>query len=443
MEHIQFPDGAILIFLRHANSRWNKLRNESYESDSFPPVRRAGSRDSRLSAQGRVEVYLTGDLLKKMVGGHVLKTSKVIDFLGFSMAERSRQTAHIMLESSGFCVGCTYASNLLDERRHYSFKEAAMRTCDQLVPHKPNAEMQCRHDTLLQYISLNVACEDGENISPTNSIRDALMMDPVSWFDQYIKETSAELMSNFLECFIAKYRRLEKSEPSLPPDQIKIRSLAYALSSNLAIYAPSIANWACNEMHLPVHMQRKTPTGENMPEVVERSKKYLEFMSSLVNDSGLVAPLFVSVTHSLSLLAIRQVIEGFDDEHLNSMLKSDGPPFPPNVGMVIYRSHFGKLVRSDYITSPYHLAPELKPLRRRLYVTAQTDVKRVYAVADAVNAKSYLEPLRIGQDTVQVYGFSERRAVLERPSERPSEKPSGGPGIASARFPKRLIKSAS
>jgi broad specificity phosphatase PhoE len=411
MEQTNFPEGTCLVFIRHGNSHWNSQRNEAYASDALPPVRVAGSRDSNLTAQGRVESFLTGYTLKEIVNRYSKKGE--IAFLGFSRTKRTRQTAQIAFNSADLRAGLIYPTDLLDERRHHTISETMGRISQSTARESANHDKKMRHDTLLHYISLNAMLEEGKQIQPcSGSVADALALDPLVWFDRYIKEAGAELMSNFLECFFDKYKRLAADDPSLPNDQLRMRSIAYALSCNLAIYAPSIADWACNEMQQPLSLRRKTPTGENMPDLSCRLEKYLRFLEGISKDLN-EASVFVSITHSLSLLALRQLIEGFDDEHLNTILQSDGPPFPPNVAMVVYRSHGGRLVLQKGSRDPYHLAPELLPFKRRLYVTAH-NVERICSVAEAVGAKPYIQPVKIGGDLVRVYGFGERYAALEQ-----------------------------
>ena len=144
--------------------------------------------------------------------------------------------------------------------------------------------------------------------------------------------------------------------------------------------------------------RRKTPYTESYREVRERVRSGLKLMFSLIEERGYKN--VVIVTHGRTMIAVRQVFERFSDSVACSILETEGIPFPPNVGVCLYRKN-GKLALEG---EPYQFAPELIPNGRNVEIKpdiTHEDLMRMHAACRELG-------LRIKKD-------SRSRSVIEFP----------------------------
>ncbi|MFZ6014860.1 MAG: hypothetical protein ACOYUZ_00705 [Patescibacteria group bacterium] len=410
------PKGTCLVLMRHARSCWNNLKIEALEAGSMPPERVPGKRDADLMVDGRVEAYLTGLYLADM-----LKTEceSNIDVIGYSMRARAEETVQYVLQSSGFRPRHVLHTAYLDERHHSQFTAVDLRRIHNHLAAVLN--MHSHRDAYEQLLaSLQNRPSGDRNRAP--GFKDLAGMvpyeDPDILLRDFIGDVGIQLFINFREAYDYQMARLEELGEQRSRQERSASSLAYAIATVQSRYAPHMVDWIEKEKKLKPHLRRKTPSGENLPDMRARAEKVLEVLGGYADDM-FGARIFVIVTHSLFLLVLRQLIEDFPDSYLDKVLLSEGPPFPPHVGMAVYQSYRGYLKLQGETENPYRLAPELISVGRRLAVRGDADPEKIRAAAQAVNASFELVDSENSNGEKRVYQFKENKCMDPALSQRP------------------------
>jgi hypothetical protein len=113
-----------------------------------------------------------------------------------------------------------------------------------------------------------------------------------------------------------------------------------------------LINWRINQLKLPIYKQKKFPDSENFEEL--RVRVRIAIVKALRRGIKEGAESFLFLVHAKVAVAIQSILEKWDSQTLNIVLRSEGPPFPPNTGFFGYTC-------DDTVVTPMHQSWQLSP----------------------------------------------------------------------------------
>ncbi len=417
---LKFPKGTCVVLMRHAETEWTRERIQALKRGRNVPARIPDKQDANLSPFGRVQAYLAGLYLRQLFETGNGKPR--CDSLAYSEFKRAEQTANWCLRAARLNPRYTAISKDLNEQAHGLHLDPALAALiARCVDLANSGTLDPQHAELFRNVldSL-VQCQPQPFPSPVFGTaaanRGFVVGMHVNW---------AEEVRRYAERYGVYGLKGEEQQRAW---RRVVEAASRSVSRKFGAQAlPSFLE----EESLREQERRKTLNGESFLNVVTRAELILRHLMTRTDFYG--ERRFLIVTHSKISVAIRQLIEGLNDEEVAAILKAEGPPFPPYVGMTVYRVVDGMLQREG---EPYRLPPQLSVNGRELEITDPDDPD----LADAQrvtgsclrrakrNGRSADKPRRAAWTFENVEG--PRQAVASShyslPPPRDSDRPSNG-----------------
>ncbi|GEM_PF-1084703 len=375
MRLIPVPRGVRVVILRHAISDWNEETIKALASGKLKPSKLPGKRNAPLSPMGHLQAYFAGKYLQSQISPELFKKRGI---LARSLQMRAKETARILSKAGNLVTTRRFQSDLLAERAHTRF------ACIQDSETSDNSsDCYCKIPECLRFKKAKFAPTSDLMDTDIADIQELLRHQPalshmlMSNVDMHL--ATAFLLTSYrdsLEFFWKKAR--DRYTEITPQIYVEIRKEAagQALRDFGSRIAKDFTEWFFEQEQLNPHQRRKTPTGESFDDLQVRAQDFWEeFIPELENiGNGATA---IIVSHSIFILQLRKSIEGFSNHDLNMMLRAEGPPFPPHVGMIFYKEVDGFLQLDG---EPYRIPPQFEIVGRRLRFKNTID-RRVIARA--------------------------------------------------------------
>jgi len=361
MLRIPVPKGARVVLLRHAISDWNEETIRALAAGKQKPPRLPGKRNAPLSAMGHLEAYFAAKYLAEVFSPRAFARKGI---LAHSLHVRAKETARVIVEHGGFVTPRVFQSDLLAERFHARYAYVDETNSGLMMDKAGSKDPDKLH-------SSGLITNPGGQIVHTDfsDMRELLRHQPQ--LSQMLKTNGdmhlavAYLLTSFRDSLEFFYRNAQDSDGLITPSILaSLRKAAAnkALSDFGSRIAPEFANWFFEQEELEPNQRRKTPTGESFSDLSQRAVDFFEDFTPSLQQVGSGAMAIV-VSHSFFLMALRQLLEGFSNDELNGMIASEGPPFPPHVGMTFYKEVNGYLAPDG---EPNRIPPEFEIISRRL-----------------------------------------------------------------------------
>lgn len=381
MHQISVPKGSRVVFLRHAISEWNEDIIKALAKGEKKPTRLPGKRNSSLSAMGQLQAYFAGLYLSGFISQHSFKRKGIV---AHSLHLRAKQTAFTIMQSGGLRTTRQLQSDLLAERMHsrYSFVQT------------PAQEIEVDESHMREFGSTGRVID-----TDVSNMRELIRYQPglaeMLMSDRDAHALAEHLLISYRDTLDYYYKQVKKNGSVINPKleaELRQSAAARALSDLGSRLAPELSEWFFKQQNLDPAQRRKTPTGESHLDLLHRAKEFYRDLRGMLQIVGNGAVAIV-VTHSYFLMAIRQLTEGFSDEKLTRMHNSEGPPFPPHVGMVFYKEKDGYLALDEAFNDlppgqePYVIPPEFELYGRRLRFKETVPQERIDQACDVLGIR--------------------------------------------------------
>lgn len=394
---MELPEGTCVVLMRHAESEWNRERVQAFKRGAQPPARIPDKQDADLSPFGRVQAFLAGIQLREIFAAGNVKPR--CDSVAHSSFNRAEQTANWAMRAACLNPRYTAVANELNEQSHGAMVPpdlaALLNLCLEVVN---SGDMNPEHaelfrgffEKLVQFKPQPFPAPHMGKPTPTYGLEIGYQ---VNMFDAMRREAE----------------RLGASSLS-GEEKMKAWRKAFdsAMRSTLRLAGKQALPILAQEDDNPLE-RRKTPMGESFKNLVPRAESFLRFLERRALFYG--DRHFLVVTHSKIVLAIRQMLEGLDDQTVADMLTAEGPPFPPYVGMNVYSVRDGVLTLEG---EPYRMPPMLVPKGRELKVVAPYD-----ALVEQALKITGTEMRRVRKRGKNSKGDSNRQAYVFKDSTAP------------------------
>ncbi len=353
---MEFPKGTCVVLMRHAESEWNRERVQAFKRGAQAPARIPDKQDADLSPFGRVQAFLAGIQLREIFAAGNVKPR--CDSVAYSEFRRAEQTANWAMRAASLNPRYTAVAKELNEQSHAAIVPPDLAVLlDRCLEVVNSGDMNPEHaelfrtvfDNLVQFKPQPFPAPQISKPTPTYGLEIGLLVNMMDAMRRNAERYGVNALSG--------------------DDKKKAwrRSFEAAMRSTMRL---------AGKHALPVLAQggesllerRKTLMGESFLNLVPRAEIILRHLKTRAELFG--ERRFLVVTHSKVYLAIRQMLEELDDQTVSDMLKAEGPPFPPYVGMNVYRVRNGVLALEG---EPYRMPPMLSPNGRELKVVAPDD----------------------------------------------------------------------
>jgi broad specificity phosphatase PhoE len=422
MRLIPVPKGTRVVILRHAISDWNEESIKALVAGELRPSRLPGKRNAPLSPMGHLQAYFAGEYLQSQISSHLFGRRGI---LARSLHMRAKETARILSEAGNLETARRFQSDLLAERAHarYAFVQK---------PEVGNDLSDCGIPGCMRVKNVESTPLPGLVNTDMADMRELLRHQPMlsrvlmSNADMHL--ATAFLLTSFrdsLEFFYnqAKAKHIRLDDPKIH-SEIRKEAAGQALRDFGSRIAKDFTEWFYDQEELPPHQRRKTPTGESFEDLSSRAQDFWdEFISEIEYvGQGAVA---IIVSHSIFILQLRKSIEGFSNHDLNMMLKAEGPPFPPHVGMTFYKESDGYL-RLD--GEPYRLPPQFEVVGRRLRFKDSVDPEIIAEACKVLGIEEYQKKPNRERSGNRKHSDHRFRFVLN-PEDAPKLAKTGSPAM--------------
>ncbi len=359
MRLIPVPRGVRVVLLRHAISDWNEETIKALAAGELKPSRLPGKRNAPLSPMGHLQAYFAGKYLQSQIAPALFKKRGI---LARSLHMRAKETARILSEAGNLETARRFQSDLLAERAHarFAFIEKP-ETVDGFAYCETPGCMRLKNAESTPLPGLvNTDMADMREL-----IRHQPMLSRVLMSNADMHLATAFLLTSYRDSLEFFYKRAKENHTEINPQvhaEIRKEAAGQALRDFGSRIAKDFTEWFFDQEQLEPHQRRKTPTGESFDDLRTRSQDFWEEFVPELECVGNGATAII-VSHSIFILQLRQSIEGFSNHDLNMMLKAEGPPFPPHVGMTFYKEVDGFLQLDG---EPYRLPSQFEVSGRRL-----------------------------------------------------------------------------
>jgi len=359
--------GTRVVLMRHAESEWNQERIEALMAGERPPVRLPDKRDAALSPFGRVQAYLAGSFLKNVLGSNGMPAG--LDVMIYSSYRRAEETAEQIIQSMGVEPRYLFQTNHLDEAHEW------------LPIH--------HHSTKAKRLMQQQARVFNEPF--INGIRHGASL-----------QIGKEVLTSFSDLFQYELQQLAAGETQKQLTEEILQEAAKRATSQFAeVDMPRFLLWYRQQIGLTPQARRKTPEWESYEDVKDRAKKIADQLRRYLGNGRQGLRTILIVTHSKISVALRELFEELSDDEVREILRADGPPFPPHIGMTFYKEENSLLVRDG---EPYQLPPELEVHGRKLEVSVSASAKKMREACRASGVRyssKRITPVRMNQGNTQ------------------------------------------
>ncbi|MDF1496673.1 MAG: phosphoglycerate mutase family protein [Patescibacteria group bacterium] len=384
MHRILVPKGTRVVLMRHAITDWNEETIKALLAGRQKPPRLPGRRNAPLSAMGHMQAYFAAKYLAREFSPRNFARKGI---LAHSLHVRAKETARGIVEHGGFNTPRVFQSDLLAERFHARYAyindpghglasdtdQRALSVRAKRFDLKTNVGDQLMHTDMSDMRELIRHQPLLANMLTTNG-------------DEHL--AVAFLLTSFRDSLEFFYQKALASEGKVTPSKLadfRKAAASMALSDFASRIAPEFTDWFFEQEELEPNQRRKTPTGENFTELHQRAVEFNEDFARSLHQIGTGA-LAIIVSHSYFILAGRQYYEGFSSEKLDEMINSEGPPFPPHVGMIFYKEKDGTLVLDG---EPNRIPPEFEIVGRRLRFKESTPQSVIDEACEALSIEEF------------------------------------------------------
>lgn len=406
---MDFPKGTCVVLMRHAESEWNRERFRAFKRGNLAPARIPDKQDANLSPFGRMQAFLAGVYLRQLFAPGNGKPQ--CDTVAYSEFKRAEQTANWALRAAGLNPRYTAIAKELNEQSHAAIVPPDLAVLlSRCMDIADSGSMDPNHADLIRMV-LNALSNPQSMPFPA-----PLLSRPTPTYGMEIG-----LYVNFVEALRRNVIRHEVSRlHGEAQRKAWLKAFATSIRSTFRMAGNQGMLAAVFEDATSDRDRRKTVMGEGFLNLVPRAEFILRHLKTRADFYG--ERRFLVVSHSKICIAIRMLLEDLEDYEVSRMLTAEGPPFPPYVGMTVYRAHEGKLTLEG---APYRLPPLLSLDGRALEVTTPDDP--VIEVALRVTGTSMRRCRRGGRSDGRP-----RRVKLEF-------EDSGGPRLAVASSPYSIV----
>ena len=394
--------GTRVVLMRHAESEWNQERIEALMAGERPPVRLPDKRDAALSPFGRVQAYLAGSFLKNVLGSN--GTPAGLDVIIYSSYRRAEETAEQIIQAMGVEPRYLFQTNHLDEAHEWL----------PIHYHSMKAKRLMRQQASVF------------NHAPVNGSGHGASL-----------QFGKEVLTSFSDLFQYELQKLATGETQDQPTEEILQAAAKRATNQFAeVDMPRFLLWYRQQIGLTPQARRKTPEWESYEDVKDRAKKIADQLRRYLGNGRQGLRTILIVTHSKISVALRELFEELSDEEVQEILRADGPPFPPHIGMTFYKEENNLLVRDG---EPYQLPVELEVRGRKLEVSVCASAKKMREVCRASGVRysskrivpartieSNAQPMQEQREPFLIFGSTgSGKSSLMRPFTRFSRRSRG------------------